>query len=260
GDFFARRRFNRATSTTVRRWIPRPISSVSSRALTANSMCRPSTLVTSASATTMWPRGVAARCPTSTLVPTALSPGSRNGRMASSVAFSMARIIIGVANTLGSVGSLNRLARCSGCTLSVKLPRVPTGIGRMDRSRRGIHQWMMRGFRSSASESHDGQPGVLDFGRGRKAMADELAPCLEVLGAAEIDRVVLDRVPLDEQAIALRLLHGTLQLQAGAAAGAPENGYGLLHARLERGLHAGLDLDLRDFQHHDFAPLSIASQ
>src|SRR5215475_12972866 len=51
--------------------------------------------------------------------------------MALSAAFSMARIIIGVANTGGSIASLNWLARCAGVTRSVKVPFAPSGIGRM---------------------------------------------------------------------------------------------------------------------------------
>src|SRR5215472_4278918 len=51
--------------------------------------------------------------------------------MALSAAFSMARIIIGVANTGGSIASLNWLARCAGVTRSVKVPLAPSGIGRM---------------------------------------------------------------------------------------------------------------------------------
>src|SRR5262249_24009874 len=51
--------------------------------------------------------------------------------MALSAAFSMARIIIGVANTGGSIASLNWLARCAGVTRSVKVPLAPSGIRRM---------------------------------------------------------------------------------------------------------------------------------
>src|SRR5262249_22977174 len=51
--------------------------------------------------------------------------------MALSAAFSMARIIIGVANTGGSIASLNWSARCAGVTRSVKVPLAPSGIRRM---------------------------------------------------------------------------------------------------------------------------------
>src|SRR5712691_664079 len=51
--------------------------------------------------------------------------------MALSAAFSMAMIIIGVANTCGSIASLNWLARCAGVTRSVNVPFAPGGIVRM---------------------------------------------------------------------------------------------------------------------------------
>ncbi len=102
-----------------------------SRARTANSTRRPSTLVTSASPVTIRTTGVAARWRISTAVPTALSPASRNSRIAFSAAFSMTMIITGVAKTGGKVASLNRFARCSGCTSNVNEPRVPTAIGVM---------------------------------------------------------------------------------------------------------------------------------
>src|SRR5215467_9119587 len=51
--------------------------------------------------------------------------------MALSAAFSIAVIIIGVANTSGRIASLNWLARCAGITRSVNVPLAPTGIGRM---------------------------------------------------------------------------------------------------------------------------------
>jgi hypothetical protein len=54
-------------------------------------------------ARTSRPTGVAAKCRTSTAVPTALSPASRNGLMALSAAFSMIRIITGVASTSGNM-------------------------------------------------------------------------------------------------------------------------------------------------------------
>src|SRR5947199_10484872 len=48
--------------------------------------------------------------------------------MALSAAFSMTMIITGVANTGGSIASLNRFARCSGCTSSEKEPLAPRDI------------------------------------------------------------------------------------------------------------------------------------
>src|SRR5262245_43907474 len=51
--------------------------------------------------------------------------------MALRAAFSIAVIIIGVANTCGSIASLNWLARCAGRTRSVNVPFAPNGIGCM---------------------------------------------------------------------------------------------------------------------------------
>ena len=50
------------------------------------------------------------------------------GRIAFSAAFSMIRIMTGVASTCGRMASLNRLARCSGSTRSVDVPFAPSGI------------------------------------------------------------------------------------------------------------------------------------
>jgi hypothetical protein len=61
------------------------------------------------------------------LVPTAVSPGSRKSRTTFKAAFSMARIIIGVAKTGGRMLSLNWLARCYGPTMIEKLPFAPRG-------------------------------------------------------------------------------------------------------------------------------------
>jgi hypothetical protein len=80
---------------------------------------------------TSWPTGVAAKCFTSTAVPTALSPASKNGLIALSAAFSMIRIIMGVASTCGNMASLNRLARCSGCTRNADVPLAPNRICRI---------------------------------------------------------------------------------------------------------------------------------
>src|SRR5262249_32727171 len=56
----SRRCITRWRSTTIRSWVPLPISSTSSRAVTAKTIRRPSTSVTSASAVTRCPSGVAA--------------------------------------------------------------------------------------------------------------------------------------------------------------------------------------------------------
>jgi hypothetical protein len=75
--------------------------------------------------------GVAAKCFISTAVPTALSPASKNDLIALSAAFSMIRIITGVASTCGNMASL---ARCSGSTRNADAPLAPNGICRIHSS------------------------------------------------------------------------------------------------------------------------------
>src|SRR5579864_7951216 len=108
---------------------------------------------------------------------------------------------------------------------------------------------MARAFLKSAEYLID----VLHFGRRSKAVADMLAPFLEVGRTAEVFRVVLDRLPFDEQPVAAGLLDRALQLQAVAAFGALKHRRGIFHAGLELGFHAGLDVDLGDFGDHVFA-------
>src|SRR5579871_540010 len=88
-----------------------------------------------------------------------------------------------------------------------------------------------------------------------EAMADELAPLLEVRRGAEVDGVVLQCLPLHEQPVAVRFLDRALELHAMAAFGALEDRSRLLDAVLERVLAARLYVDPGDF--HDHAvPLS----
>src|SRR5690349_18907451 len=104
------------------------------------------------------------------------------------------------------------------------------------------------------SEPLDDLRDVLDLRRVGEAVADQLAPFREIGRAAEIDRVVLDRVPLHEQPVAHRLFDRALQRHAGAAFGTLEQGRRLLHAGFELGFHAGLHVDLRDLEEHDGHP------
>src|ERR1700730_13632824 len=118
-------------SMTTRSCVPVPMDATPSVASILNSMRRPTTLVTRAPATTSLPTGVAAKCRTSTRVPTALCCAPRKGLIALRAAFSMAMIMTGVAKTGGKVASLKRLARCSAVTTSVNEPLAPTGIDAM---------------------------------------------------------------------------------------------------------------------------------
>src|SRR5258708_1291286 len=93
-------------------------------------------------------------------------------------------------------------------------------------------------------------PCVLDLRRRGEAMSDQLAPGLEILRAAEIDGVVLQRRPLDEEAIAAGLLDRALQLHPLAALGPLEERRGLADRGLELGLEPRLDVDLSDLEFH----------
>src|SRR5215475_8561548 len=104
--------------------------------------------------------------------------------------------------------------------------------------------------RDTASETLQHLIGVLDLRRRREAMADQLPPLLKVGRAAEIDGVVLERFPANEQPIAARVFDRALQLDTAAALGPLEQRRGLGDAALELGFAAGLDVDLRDFEHH----------
>ena len=106
----------------------------------------------------------------------------------------------------------------------------------------------------SPSGGQDGL-GVLDLGRGGKIGTDQRAPGGEILGAAEIDGVVLQRLPFGHEAIALRLLDRLVQFEAVKALGAAESGLGLGDGRLEILLAARLDVDLCDLGDHRFPPL-----
>ena len=64
-------------------------------------------------------------------------------------------------------------------------------------------------FRDHALKSPHDLGDVLDIRRRREAVADQLAPFLEIGRAAEIDGVVLQRLPLQEQSVARRLSRAT---------------------------------------------------
>ena len=76
-----------------RSWVPPPMGPASSKALTVKVSFLPSTAVSSASAHTFMPTGVAASCVTSSLVPTVPWPSSRPACTALTAAFSIRAII-----------------------------------------------------------------------------------------------------------------------------------------------------------------------
>src|ERR1700722_13103105 len=91
---------------------------------------------------------------------------------------------------------------------------------------------------------------MLDFGRRREAMRDQLAPFLEIGRTAKIDRVVLDGLPRNEQPVAGGLLDRAPQFHAFAALGALEDRRGVFHAGFEFRFYSRLDFDLSDFGDH----------
>src|SRR5215470_15426543 len=82
-------------------------------------------------------------------------------------------------------------------------------------------------------------------------MAYKLTPFTEIRRAAKIDGVVFHRLPFDEQPIARRPLGRALQRQTGAALRTAKYRRGRRHTGLELGFHAGLYIDLGDFENHE---------
>src|SRR5271167_5021577 len=100
------------------------------------------------------------------------------------------------------------------------------------------------------SESPHHLPGVLDLWCRGEAMPDQRPPRLEILRAAKIDRVVFNRLPSNEEAIAVRLLGRALQFHTLAALGTLEDGCRLRHPGFEFRFEAGLHVDLGNFENH----------
>src|SRR5262249_48662201 len=86
-----------------------------------------------------------------------------------------------------------------------KMEMAVAGAGRQLQLRLGIaavdpgREWARGGhvITSRASERFQRLVDVLDLGRRSEQVADQLAPLLVVGRAAEVDRVVLHRVPAD---------------------------------------------------------------
>src|SRR6478752_6004334 len=91
----------RSQLTMNRSWVPDPISSMPSCALTANLARGPLTSMHSASTVMVKPTGVAALCDTSICTPRLPSPGSRWGRSSCTQVHSMSPTMKPVANTSG---------------------------------------------------------------------------------------------------------------------------------------------------------------
>src|SRR5690242_5225729 len=112
-------------------------------------------------------------------------------------------------------------------------------------------RWTIVFLRSEAAYCLD---DMLDVRRRREAVPDKLAPFLEVGGFPEILGVILQRLPLHEEPIALRHFMRTLQGHGLATLGTLEDGTGFLHAGFELGFHAGFHVDLRNFKDHVTCP------
>src|SRR5690242_14357261 len=93
--------------------------------------------------------------------------------------------------------------------------------------------------------------GVLDLGRRRKILPDQAAPFGKILRTAEVDSVVLQRLPLHHQPVALWRLDRAMQLKAVKALGAAERGARFGDGGLEILLGARLDVDLSNFSDHE---------
>jgi hypothetical protein len=78
---------------------------------------------------------------------------------------------------------------------------------------------------------------VLDLWRSGETMADKFSPLLKVGRAAEIDGVILQRFPGDEQPIVAWLFDRALQFHAAAAHGALKQRPRIFHAGLECRFH-----------------------
>ncbi len=76
------------------------------------------------------------------------------------------------------------------------------------------------------------------------------------LTAAEIDGMVLQRFPYDDQHIGVGALDGALQAHRFAALGALEQRYGILHRCFKRGTLAILDFKFRQFVNHRDIPFA----
>src|SRR5450432_242170 len=95
------------------------------------------------------------------------------------------------------------------------------------------------------------QREMLDLRRHREERADESAPLGEERTLAEVDRVVLERVPANHQQVALGRLDALVHLVRAVAHGLRDD---RREAALDRGLELGVlsrrDADVGDFENH----------
>lgn len=103
---------------------------------------------------------------------------------------------------------------------------------------------------SAAETCHD-RFDMLDRRRPGKEAANETAPGLEVVAAAEVHGVIFQRLPADDEAVRLRPLDGAVQPHRHATARPLEQRHGLRDGGFEGGVRAGLDGEFGDFVDHD---------
>jgi hypothetical protein len=85
---------------------------------------------------------------------------------------------------------------------------------------------------------------MLDLGRRREARGDQSPPSHEVVRFAKVHDMAFERLPLNQQAIALRLFDRTMQGEAFEPPRSREQRKGRADAGLELGCHSRLDVDL----------------
>src|SRR5690242_15466995 len=95
---------------------------------------------------------------------------------------------------------------------------------------------------------------MLDIWRRREAMTDELAPLVEIRRLAEILGVIFHRFPLHKEPVTLWHFVRALQGHELAAFGALEDRRGFFNAGFKFGFHAGLHVDLGNFEDHGTGP------
>src|SRR5215211_6044501 len=103
------------------------------------------------------------------------------------------------------------IPQCHALGAELAMPSVGRA-GPLEVFRPEQREGIRRASAADAPEAVHGEHRVLDLGRTFEAMADELTPFLEIGRAAEIDGVVLERLPADKETVSRWLLDGALQL------------------------------------------------
>src|SRR4051812_28910753 len=123
---------------------------------------------------------------------------------------------------MGVSGAATTVRRAKGRIAGRARHRATRAICRTSRglSRRSTRKRLTSATPPSSEALHSND--MLHLGRGLEAVADELAPLLKVGRLTEIHRVVVQRLPLDKQAVAARLFDPPPRLPTRAAPRPPE--------------------------------------